>query len=291
MEKLKQINVIKYENENSDLREKLKSVNYHLIKACNYRCKFCFAHFNQIEKNKLTKNDAKNIINELSNFGTKKITFVGGEPTLVEFLPDLVKYAKDKGMTTMVVTNGTKLNEQYLKKFENKLDWVGLSIDSGREQINKELGRGNGNHVSQTLDNVKLLRKYNIRVKLNTVVTKLSYDEDMSWLIKKIKPERWKVFKLLMIKGENDAAKYLTISDKEFNSFIEKHEKCDPIMENNDDMTNSYVMIDPEGRFFSNSNGKLNHGPPILAVGVEKAFKITEFNIAKFESRGGDYDW
>ncbi|GIQ92690.1 hypothetical protein KIPB_016603, partial [Kipferlia bialata] len=40
----------------------------------------------------------------------------------------------------MVVTNGTRLTEEYLDSFEGCLDWVGLSIESGRETVNAELG-------------------------------------------------------------------------------------------------------------------------------------------------------
>jgi len=41
-----------------------------------------------------------------------------------------------------------------------------------------------------------------IRLKINTVVSKLNYNEDLSWLIKKIKPERWKVFQILRIRNQ-----------------------------------------------------------------------------------------
>ncbi|GCA63242.1 hypothetical protein KIPB_008731 [Kipferlia bialata] len=64
------------------LRERLVSVNYHLTKVCNYRCRFCFAHFNQI-KGGMGEEGMIGIVEALAAAGTQKITFVGGEPTLV----------------------------------------------------------------------------------------------------------------------------------------------------------------------------------------------------------------
>ncbi len=286
----KNIPIIDYKPE-IKLSRDLISVNYHIIKACNYRCVFCFAKFNQVSRNYLSLEDSKSIIQELHLFGTEKITFVGGEPTLVPHLPELVSYAKSLGLTTMIVTNGTKLSEEYLKRFNGNLDWVGLSIDSGKEDINRELGRGNGSHVSQTLKNVKLLREFGIKIKINSVINLLNWQEDMSWLIESINPFRWKVFKLLPIEGENDESKHLEISDEQYFSFIQNHRHLNPVVETNDAMTDSYVMIDPNGCFFNNSNGRLNHGPPILAVGVEKAFSLSNFQKEKFEARGGVYKW
>lgn len=108
-----------------NLKPLVKSVNFHITKACNYRCKFCYAHFNQV-KNHLSFEESKTLVRLLKNAGTQKFTFVGGEPTLVKFLPRLIKYAKELGKVTMIVTNGSCLDEQYIESFQGCLDWVGL---------------------------------------------------------------------------------------------------------------------------------------------------------------------
>ncbi|WP_282071372.1 hypothetical protein [Polaribacter atrinae] len=40
--------------------------------------------------------------------GFEKITFAGGEPMLCPWLPKLIKTAKELGLTTMIVTNGSQ---------------------------------------------------------------------------------------------------------------------------------------------------------------------------------------
>ncbi len=281
------LNKITYSDTNRYL---IRAVNLHITKSCNYRCKFCFAHFNQL-KIKTNEKEWKEILNLLAKSGTEKVTFVGGEPTLIDFLPELVIHAKNSGMTTMIITNGTKITPTYLRKMTKKLDWIGLSIDSGTELICKDLGRGTGNHVAQTLRVAKIIRKENIRLKVNTVVNQLNYSEDMTWLIKTLSPERWKVFQMLPITGENDTNSNLLITKDQFQQFIDTHKILLPVAESNDLMTDSYIMIDPEGRFFNNTQGRFTHGRKILDVGVEKAFHDTDFKLSKFERRKGIYEW
>lgn len=273
------------------LADKIRSLSYHLTKSCNYRCRFCYAHFYEVKENHLNLDDAKKLISLLFEGGTRKLTFAGGEPTLIKYLPDLVIHASDLGMTTVLITNGSKLNQEYLDKMKGKLDWIGLSIDSGKEDINRELGRGDGELVKRIIQLSQLIRENKITIKLNTVVTSLIWEEDMNWLIKKIKPRRWKVFQMLPIEGENDDAHDLLVTSKQFDHFIKNHKKSNPVAERNEDMKGGYVMIDPEGRFFNNDTGIMMHGPSILEVGVEKAFTFSNFSYDTFLGRGGIYEW
>ena len=98
----------------------IPSVNYHLWKACNMRCKFCFATFQDIEPQFLPKGhlggeDCILVVESLSEAGFQKINFAGGEPTLCPWLPDLIRRAKELGLTTSVVTNGSRITEKWLE--------------------------------------------------------------------------------------------------------------------------------------------------------------------------------
>jgi len=283
--------IIMEKNEIITLEEKLKSLSYHVNKNCNFKCRYCYAHFNQNEKLSLRKDEMEYVIKELYEHGMRKITFAGGEPTLISFLPELVIFSKRLGLTTVIITNGSRINQKYLDRFEGCLDWLGLSIDSAVDDINKKLGRGKGDLVKHILKISELARKNDIIIKINTVITSLNYMEDMNWFIEKIKPKRWKVFQMLPIRGENDDAVDLCITNQQFNYFLKKHERNNPIGEANKDMMGGYVMIDPEGRFFNNNSGVMSHGPSILDVGVKKAFQFSKFSYDTFLGRGGNYDW
>lgn len=60
-------------------------------------------------------------------------------------------------------------------------------------------------------------------------------------------------------------------------------------------MTNTYLMIGPDGRFFwhvpQGPERALEYGAPILQVGVGKALREVRFSEAALRARGGAYDW
>ena len=70
-----------------NIANEVPSVNYHLWKACNMRCRHCFATFQDIEpqflpKGHLGREDCVLVVNAIAELGFQKINFAGGEPTL-----------------------------------------------------------------------------------------------------------------------------------------------------------------------------------------------------------------
>jgi radical S-adenosyl methionine domain-containing protein 2 len=241
------------------------------------------------------------IVRKLAESGFRKITFAGGEPTLRHDLPLLLKTAQDLGMTTMVVTNGSKLlDSAYFEELKENLDWLILSIDSFNEETNLKSGRRihNGAAIAdqQYLDICQQAKNYGLRLKINTVVSKFNHEEDMSSFIRLAGPERWKIFQALPVEGQNSHNNGLfEISHDQFNAFLNRHHGAglaDIIVpEDNDAMTGSYVMVGPNGCFFDNSKGRHSYSSPILDVGVEEALKEVHFDYQKFITRGAIYDW
>lgn len=277
------------------------AVNFHLEKACNLRCKFCYAHFDDDDalrkiKRGLEAADARRVVELVRAAGAEKITFVGGEPTLCPYLPELLRVARDIGFITTVVTNGFRL-QRLLDEVPDCLDWVGLSVDSANEATQAALGRGRGNHVANSLGHFRSLHSLGIRVKLNTVVTSLNWQEDMSAFVRTTKPDRWKIFQVLPVEGQNSGSvEPLLVTDEQFAAFVRRHESLAAegamvVPESNHDMTGSYAMIDPLGRFFSNVGGRHSYSPPILEGGVATAFGSIGFDAERFDARGGRYDW
>lgn len=277
------------------------AVNFHLWKPCNLRCTFCFAVFDddadlQAVRGGLAENDACRIIQMLRSEGVEKLTFVGGEPTLCPHLTVLFRRAHDLGFVTALVTNGAHLR-QVLADAPGCVDWVGLSVDSADEEIQAKLGRGRGDHVARSIEHFRHLHHLGIRVKLNTVVTSLNWQADMTDLVLSVRPERWKIFQVLPIDGQNSGkVEPLLITAEQFRRFVDRHRALGAhgitiADESNEDMTGSYAMIDPLGRFFSNVGGRHVYSPPILDVGVAAAFRAVVFDPARFDARGGRYDW
>lgn len=276
-------------------RSRITSVNFHILRSCDARCGFCFATFRDV-RGRLERGAALRLISLLRENGAAKITFAGGEPTLHPDLELYVRRAKELGFVTGVVTNGRRLSP-LLERAAEVLDWVGLSIDSASESVQARLGRGTGDHVARTAALADKCRDAEVRVKVNTVVTALTWREDMSALVRRLAPDRWKVFQVLLVEGQNDGrVEPLLISRAEFQSFVERHrhlqgEGVALVAEDNDAMTDSYVMIDPLGRFYGDTGQRHRVGRPILEVGVDAALADVGFRFEKLRARGGLYDW
>jgi len=232
----------------------------------------------------------------LAEAGCKKLTFVGGEPTLNPYLPTLLRIAKDASLTTMIVTNGTTL-DSFLEHNKDYIDWISLSIDSQYEDVEKALGRGDGGHVAQTIANAQRIHDRGMNLKVNTVVTQLNYQEDMSDFMLTLAPHRWKVFQVLKVAGQNEqTVEPLLITNEEFEVFKKNHryltsKSLNVVFESNTAMRGSYLMLDPCGRFFTNRNGWHEYTSSIFDVGVEQAVADTMWNSKRFVERGGLYDW
>jgi radical S-adenosyl methionine domain-containing protein 2 len=271
------------------------SVNYHINKACNAHCRFCFATFRAVKAVAAT-DTSRALIDALAMAGCEKLNFAGGEPTLRRDLGELIRHAKSLGLVTSIVTNGFGL-DALLDDHADAVDWVGLSVDSSREDVQAELGRGDGTHVANSIRLASRCRDAGVRVKLNSVVTALTWNEDMSTLVRAVMPERWKAFQVLPMAGQNDGSvEDLLISSEQFAAFVRRHhglaaDGLSPIVEDNDAMRGSYVMVDPAGRFFGNASGRHVYSEPILEAGVQFALAQVGFVPSKFESRGGRYAW
>ncbi|NHM04084.1 viperin family antiviral radical SAM protein [Flavobacterium celericrescens] len=284
----------------------IPAVNFHLWEPCNMRCHFCFATFQDVKKTvlpkgHLPKEQAIEVVVALAQSGFQKITFAGGEPTLCPWLSDLIATAKKAGMTTMIVTNGTNLTDAFLENNKLHLDWITLSVDSLVTTTNLKTGRAVSGKKNITETEyyriVDKIKSYGYKLKINTVVSAENYNEKLIDFIEYAQPSRWKIFQVLPITGQNDLkVNGFLISENDFNQFLENNRtkannKIVSVPETNTQMKGSYVMVDPAGRFFNNATGKHYYSNPILEVGCENALQQMNYDVLKFEERGGLYDW
>ena len=271
----------------------IKSVNWHLISACNYTCRFCFAR--NLGEDPVSFDDGVGIIQKLVDLGMDKINFAGGEPLLHPRLLDYCRVAKDLGMTVSITTNGSLLNESLILKMRDVVDWIALSIDSGSNEIETRLGRGYGNHVTHCTEIANMIRGADIRLKMNTTITALTYRENMIHLVQVIKPDRWKILQMMHIRGENDdAVEDLAITSDQFNQFIENHKEVIlengefPVFESSNEIENSYFMITPSGNVKIDTGNVITkfYLGEVISRGVE-----CFVNPVKYQNRGAVYEW
>ena len=271
-------------------------VNWHLLEPCHFRCKYCFAEWSKSSLPEVYKspNDSERLIEQISRldryWSKVRISFAGGEPLLDKKLAEKIDCAEQHNLTVSVISNGDLLSETFLRQNAENICMLGISIDSLHAATNQKIGRATIGHrqadYKKVISLLLLARKINpqIHIKINTVVNCFNFDEDLSALIRCVNPDKWKVFQVLP--ATTKSAKQ-TISAEQFEVFKKRHEHIScAVFEDNDCMKNSYLMIDPYGRFFFNKEvGKYGYSDPILEVGIEKALEKIDFSEEKFNAR------
>lgn len=282
----------------------IPAMNYHVWQPCDMKCTYCFAHFDESlpylrqEKEQLRVR-ALDVVSQAAAAGIEKITFVGGEPLLCPWLDDLLASAKSFGLTTMVVTNGSRLTEAWMQRNGHLVNWLSVSIDSLVPETNRRIGRvasGRPFGDSDYRTMMGRIAKHNCLLKINTVVSAYNCDEDFNEFIHEMQPQRWKLFQALPIQGQNDAGFPASkITNVQFKRFVERHQcaiaETRLVAEDNQAMTGSYLMVDPAGRFFDNVAGIYRYSQPIWQVGWLQALQGVGVERSRFLQRGGEYEW
>lgn len=270
------------------------TVSFHPVKPCNMACKYCFATFQDFKVGKqLDLAQTKTIIDKLHMAGVQKITFAGGEPMLFKQLVNAIRYTKELDITTSIITNGALIRPQFLDKMQDSLDWIGLSIDSLDDPTNVMIGRV---HKGQPITEVgyriliSMIKRYGYKLKINTVVNSYNEDEDMQEFINWANPDRWKVFDALRVREQNDEH-WEEIKSTQFKQFVARHKHPNMVVETNDLMTSSYLLIDPLGRLFEDTKGIHTYSDSLLDHSMEHCLSQINLNMDMFIKRGGIYEW
>lgn len=283
-------------------------INWHITEACNFACRYCYAKWDKPEMPRELIHDearsiqllnglrvffaAGNLTNPLSQkmqWRSIRLNLAGGEPLLYDRqVLRTVGLARELGFEVSIITNASRLNASLVGELAPHLSVLGVSLDSMDAVRNREIGRsdkqGQVLSVDRLAESIKIGRQLNpdLRLKINTVVNTLNFDEDMSKLIRDLDPEKWKVLRMLPTVTDE-----LNISDAQFAAFIDRHAALPLCIEDNVDMTMSYIMIDPQGRFFQNDTDRrgYRYSHPIIDVGAEQAFSQVSLSADRYLAR------
>ena len=152
---------------------------------CNLRCRYCFANGGAAEQDP-SQEELKAAIRDVAQkCGGPLLQFSGGEPTLRDDLPELVRYAREAGCSyTQVNTNGIRLAQDpaYAKRLkEAGLDIVFLQFDGTRDEIYATL---RGEPLLETkLAAIRVCSELRIGVTLVPTVVKGVNDNDLGALV------------------------------------------------------------------------------------------------------------
>lgn len=138
----------------------LVQVNFSFV--CNLRCKMCSMHdqMNLLQQQgkqiEIDSDTLQKVIWETKQLGSSSILFLGGEPLLRKDLFDLIHYAKELELNTMMVSNAVLLTAENIERcLASGLNWLSVSIDAATEEKHRHI-RGE-NVLGKIIENVTRL--------------------------------------------------------------------------------------------------------------------------------------
>lgn len=163
-------------------------VVWNSTRRCNLKCIHCYIDAQRTQDTgELTTQEAKILIDDLAVFGAPVFLFSGGEPFIREDLFLLGKYARDKGLRTVISTNGTLITDDTAKKVKDAgFSYVGISLD-GLEATNDKFREQKG-AFKKTLSGIRNCLKNGVRVGLRFTINKHNF-RDLPGIFDLIKTE------------------------------------------------------------------------------------------------------
>jgi len=159
-------------------------MGFELTSRCNMRCPFCFT---SADRNgggrKKIEFGKKEILKAIKNLRDRTIAFTGGEPTVREDLLEIIKEVKKRGLRTAILTNGLKLNKDYVEKLSNiGVDKVQLQFDA-LDDATYQIIRGQ-KCLSKKLEALSNLKNSRIHVNLFVMLAKNVNNNQIKDIIK-----------------------------------------------------------------------------------------------------------
>ncbi len=151
------------------------NVTWEVTYSCNLSCIHCLSDSGKKRPGELNTDQCLKVIDDMAANRVFQFSIGGGEPFAREDFLDLVDHAHSKGMLTCISTNGTLITDEIARRLDHRLVYIQVSLDGGSAESNDAI-RGAGS-FRRALKAVECLRKRDIEVSINTVLTRLSFPE------------------------------------------------------------------------------------------------------------------
>ncbi|MGY0287267.1 MAG: radical SAM protein [Candidatus Methanodesulfokora washburnensis] len=154
-------------------------IAWNITGMCNMRCKHCYisAPMNK----ELDRETALRLIEEMGEIRIPLVILTGGEPFLRKDLLEIVEKLREKDVKVAISTNGTLINEEIAGKLADKVEYVGVSLDSSNEDWHDEF-RGVKGAFREALKGIRNLISAGIPTGLRMTLTRLNVDSVPSYI-------------------------------------------------------------------------------------------------------------
>lgn len=295
--------------------------------SCNLACKYCYA-----EEGKYATNQELEMMNidtlkkaieaayDIYSEGIEMIQFFGGEPLLnkkllsvcIPEINSIVERRKMKKPKYTIVTNGTLIDDDYIKLFNEHFESITISLDGEKEvnDCNRCFANNNSSVYDVIMKNIKKMneKKRNFYLAVEATITKKHIDNykktgriDTFYLLRDLELDAVQHGPLIDKKlintslshaDENDVIDYFEQWIKNEFSNGEDKIRCRTIA--------NIINMYNSGQVYSNGCGATksdlavdvtgNMYPCFMFIGIDKFIigNVTDFDINKYKDRRGE---
>ncbi len=145
-----------------------------VARVCNQKCLFCS---NPENGRVISWEEAVSFVDSSAAQGAAGLILTGGEPTLFERLPELVAYARKKGLPARMITNGQRAARPgFLRALAAAgLEHMHVSVHSVKPRVQGRL-TGNPRSLANIFKAIEYAGREGVRVDVNMVINALNAD-------------------------------------------------------------------------------------------------------------------
>lgn len=148
---------------------------WEVTRRCNLRCLHCMNRSGEATE-ELTTEQARHLVRETAEARAPYIFWSGGEPLLRRDLFDLVGYARGLNVGNVLITNGTLLTRDIVRKAkEVGILKVEVNLDS-HDEATYDRFRGHPGAFRDSLAGIEALVTEKMPARANAVLTKVNID-------------------------------------------------------------------------------------------------------------------
>lgn len=158
----------------SKTKSQLEQIFVYLTLRCNAQCITCYMYKHYSTIREMSFEVAKDVLKKYHSLGAKKLTLLGGEPTLHSHLEELVEFAKNTGYSYVRIQTNGQFDSKILTSplVQKNVDTFSFSMDGHTEDFNHKIRKGCS--LNKTLENLRLAKQLGYDVRVNVTVTSIN---------------------------------------------------------------------------------------------------------------------
>lgn len=151
-------------------KNSLEEVFLYILDLCNYRCVHCY--MGEVRNKVLSLEEIKSILFQTYKLGARKLTIIGGEPTLHKNIFEVIDYAKNIGFELIILdTNGSFPMHFFDNPIFKMVDILSISLDCYNDTYHDEI-RCNKGAFDKAVQRIKVAKNTGYKVRITCTISR-----------------------------------------------------------------------------------------------------------------------